>query len=270
MVYILSIGALPVLGFVLYRTLFRPKLHRQWEQFHKELPEVVVDANGVAMIKNIRHARYTEEFKYDLAYSSDIFNITHVKRVWFAIEPYARFQAHTFLSFEFTDGRFLSLSVEVRKTNAEDFWGWQVLVWNYEIFYVLADEQDVLYLRTNIRKDHVHLYPLTLTPNESQAVFRSVLESVNTYAHKPFWYRLLKRNCTIQPMRHLRVAAKSLPWWHIRYVLTEYADWVLYKYRLIDTHDTFENIRKQYYVTDKAQKLPCDANFSQAIRAEQL
>ena len=68
--------------------------------------------------------------------------------------------AHTFLSFGFEDGEQVCVSVEIRRERGESFAPLRALYRQYELLYVVADERDVLLLRTNHRKGgRVFLFP---------------------------------------------------------------------------------------------------------------
>ena len=235
--------------------------------FHSKMPRFEYDATGNVIAHNIRNARYRTESDYDISYSNGVFNTSKLVNVWFVIEPYNVGQAHTFLSFEFDDGKYLSVSAEVRKTREKSFRAWMVSIWNYEIFYILADEQDVLYLRTNIRKDPVMLYRLKLSREARQEVFKSVIKSVNYFYEKPAFYRILSRNCTNIPMSHIRAGNNLMPHFDLGYIVTSESDRVLYKTGLIDNDAPLSIIRQRYNVTEKAKDLKCDESFSQKIRS---
>ena len=258
------LGAITV--WLLHRNLSRPSHDRAWVPFHKELPYGEYAPDGTILVHNIRRARYRTEFDYNVSYHGGLYDPQTLKRVWFCVAPYKTGQAHTFLSFEFNDGRYLAVSVEVRKTHAESFKAWMVALWNYEIFYILADEQDILWLRTNIWKGNVMLYPTHLPRIAAQKVFASVVEGVNDFYKKPRFYRVLYRNCTSVPMNHLRAGAPTLPKFDFRYIATSEADRVLYAHNLIDTDTPLADARKRYNVTSKAQSLACDETFSKRVR----
>ena len=60
--------------------------------------------------------------------------------------------AHLLLSFGFGDDH-LAISIEARKEKGEGYSSVKGFVRQYELYYVVADERDVLRVRTNYRKD---------------------------------------------------------------------------------------------------------------------
>ena len=57
--------------------------------------------------------------------------------------------AHTIVSWEFDDGRHLAVSIETRKERGEVYSALRGFFRQYELYYVVADERDVVRLRTN-------------------------------------------------------------------------------------------------------------------------
>jgi hypothetical protein len=255
-----------VFAWFFYRAFSQPSHDRAWVQFHKELPYGEYQQDGTVVLHNLRSARYRSETDYDVSYSDSAIDPKELARVWFVIEPYKPGQAHTFLSFEFSDGRYVAASVEVRKTSQKSFKAWMVAVRNFEIFYVLADEQDVLYLRTNIRKDPVMLYPLRLSPEEAHCVLTGVIDEMNAFYRKPMFYRIFSRNCTSVPMRNVGKGSSKIPKFDWRYIITSRSDELLYNVGLIDVDAPLSVVQERYNITERAQKLLCDGSFSKRVR----
>ena len=79
--------------------------------------------------------------------------------------------AHTFVSFRFSDGQNIAISLEVRKEVDEEYSPTKGMFKQYEMIYVIGDERDLLPLRTHIRKEEVFLYPMNLTKDHSEELF---------------------------------------------------------------------------------------------------
>ena len=61
--------------------------------------------------------------------------------------------AHIFVSFDFAGGDHLAVSIETRKEKGEGYSTLKGFFRQYELYYVVADERDVIRLRTNYRHD---------------------------------------------------------------------------------------------------------------------
>jgi hypothetical protein len=57
--------------------------------------------------------------------------------------------AHTIASWEFGAGRHLTISIETRKQRGESYSAVRGFFRQYELYYVIADERDVVRLRNN-------------------------------------------------------------------------------------------------------------------------
>ena len=105
---------------------------------------------------------------YDRTYDLD-----RIESVDFVVVPFAEFQAgaHTFLSFGFSDGEHLGVSVEVRRKKGEQYSALASLVKPYQLMYVVADERDLSGLRANHRLDDVYLYRTKARPEDARRLF---------------------------------------------------------------------------------------------------
>src|SRR4030095_2145798 len=70
--------------------------------------------------------------------------------------------AHTIMSWEFDDGNHLAISIETRKERGESYSAVRGFFRQYELYYVVADERDVIGVRTDYRGERVDLYSLPL------------------------------------------------------------------------------------------------------------
>lgn len=68
-------------------------------------------------MRDVRNFRYKTVTDWTSAYYDATYDASQIERVWYLIEPFSSKEgpAHTMLSFEFSDGRFLAVSAEIRK-----------------------------------------------------------------------------------------------------------------------------------------------------------
>ena len=107
------------------------------------LPRALIEGDRLT-IENLRFFAYRPDGSVEKArYETRSYDLSKLDGVWYGISHFARFGlAHTFLSFEFADGAYLTLSVEARQTKDQSynpFWG---LLRAYELIYIAADERD--------------------------------------------------------------------------------------------------------------------------------
>ena len=169
----------------------RPSNERGWTLDQMVLPYSIREGNLVH-IKNIRNFTYRTTKDYSPGYYEKTFALDKIKSVDFVIEPFSNAaSAHTFLTFGFEGDHYISISVEIRKEQGETFSPWKGLLKRYELMYVIADERDVIKLRSNYRKDKVYLYPVKTTKEKMQALFLDMLDRANKLKEKPEFYNTL-------------------------------------------------------------------------------
>ncbi|MDO8492432.1 MAG: DUF4105 domain-containing protein [bacterium] len=253
-------------GFLIF---VQPENDRDWTQDQTVLPSVKFNNSETVTIKNVRNINYRSTEDYDLAYYDRTISLNDLAKVWFVVEPFGKYgAAHTFVSFEFKNGTFLSISVEIRKEKGESFSPIKGLFRQYELAYVIADERDVLRLRTNYRKDVVRLYPIKTDKEKIVSVFKDMLLRANETKENPEFYNTILNNCTTNIIKHVRkFSDKKIPWWDFRYLMPETIDELAYELGLIDTKLSLEEARKYFMITDRAQKHNSDLNFSKAVRS---
>lgn len=173
--------------------------------------------------------------------------------------------AHTILSWEFDDGRHLAISIETRKEQGEEYSALRGFFRQYELYYVVADERDVVRLRTNYRGEQVFLYRLRGSPEIARKLLLSYLGEVDRIAARPQWYNAFTHNCTMTIRFHARQAAVHNRWsW--RLLANGKGDELLYERGTINTSLPFAELRARSDITARANAADSDPRFSDRIR----
>ncbi len=245
-----------------------PSNDRNWNIDQAILPTVTIDDDTVN-IQNIRNFTYRSTTDYTPNYYDAIYNISDITRVWFAVEPFLQTKigaAHTLVSFEFNDGRYLAVSVEIRKEKGESFSPFKGMLRNYELMYVIADERDVLGLRALHRKDDVYLYPIKTTPERAQQLFVSMLTRAQMLQETPEMYNTMTNNCTTNIASHVNELFPERIPWDSSFLLPKSADEYALSIGLIDTNLPIEEAREKYKINERAKQFETAPLFSQKIR----
>lgn len=200
--------------FQFIKLLQKPSLSRNWSSLCENLPKIIFSEKSEkedVFVKNIRNAVYknNSEFDNEVEFLNKKYKLRNISKIWMMANPWAPFQTHIILSFQFGDNifdaSFLTLSYEVRKLAAVDFYTSQTIFKNFEGFYVAATEEDVFYVRTNIRKDeNLYLFPLNIDKEKSQKIFLDFAEEINNYSKKPIFYRIWRRNCLTETFKFFK------------------------------------------------------------------
>lgn len=155
-------------------------------------------------IKNIRNHLWTTDKDFTAQYYDDTFDITKLSGVHYVITPFSDSDgpAHTMLTFTFEDGKHLAISGEIRKERGESFDAVGGILNQYELIYVIANEEDIIKLRTNYRKNEVFMYPINTPKEKIQGLFRSMLIRADKLTKEPEFYNTLWNNCTTSLLTH--------------------------------------------------------------------
>src|SRR5437762_741234 len=135
----------------------------------------------------------------------------------------------------------------------------------YELYYVVADERDVIGVRTGHRGEHVYLYRLRVSPAQARALLLSYLDGVNRLARAPAWYNAFTHNCTTSIRLHVQDVGIHNPWdWHI--LVNGHADELLYERGNLNHELPFAELRTRSEVTTRAQAAESVPDFSPRSR----
>ncbi len=259
----------------IFSLIVRPSLVRDWNSDQAVLAHATFDGHLVK-IDNIRNVKYRSTSDYDVRYYDKSFDLDRLESVWYMVEPFAGYgagAAHTLVSFGFEGGDFISISAEIRKEKGESFSVVKGLFRQYEIVYVVADERDVVKLRSNFRRDEVFLYPVNTTKERMRTLLVSMLERANTLAIKPEFYNTLTNTCTTNIVSHVNEIVPGRVPWSLKVLMPAYSDELAYKVGLIGEGSkegamSLEAMRVKYKINERAEKVEKgeDEGFSRRIR----
>ena len=137
----------------------------------------------------------------------------------------------------------------------------------YPIYYVVADERDVVRVRTNYRGENVWLYRLkTLRPEGPRALLLDYVASINALAERPAWYNALTDNCTTsiqRHARHLNPGGNPFDW---RLLANGHMPELLYEQGRLDTSLPFAELERRSHIDARAKAADQDPAFSARIR----
>jgi len=246
-----------------------PSNERQWQPDLAKLPYATF-AGDLVTVHDIRNFDYRSEFDYTPAYYSKTFDINKLDGIdLFAVYWMGPAIAHTIVSFNFGNKDHLAVSIEARKELNEGYSTIKGFFRQYELTYIVADERDVIRLRTNYRKDpveDVYLYSLKGPQENARRLFLEYIEQINELHDKPAFYNTLLDNCTTAIWLNTRVNQDHLPFsWKI--LLSGYVPEYLYQSGRLNTQLPFEQLQQQAHINSVAQTADHSADFSQLIRA---
>ena len=238
----------------------------------KWLPDVAETAwaekNGDEVtFHNVRNCDYRTETDYTPNWETRTVRLSQITGVDLAINYWGSpWIAHPIASFQFADAPPLCFSIETRKQVGQTYSAIGGLYRQFTLMYVVADERDVIRLRTNYRRDEdVYLYRTKAPPDHVRQRFLQYIETLNTLHQTPRWYNALTANCTTS-IRSQNPEEERMPWdWRI--LLNGKADEMLYERGAIATGGLpFAELKKRSLIDERAKAADKDPQFSARIR----
>jgi hypothetical protein len=244
----------------------RPTHDRLWRVDVAVLPRAFIDGDRLR-ITGVRDFDYHTRHDFTIRYQERDVSISHLTSIDFFVSYFMPpLVAHTLLSFNFDNAPPLCISIEKRIDQGRGFNAVASLFRQFELIYVVADERDIVRVRTNFRHEDVYMYHIRTTPERARQLFRIYLQRINEIYARPEFYHLLTNSCTINIVRYARLAGKP---WRIdfRHLLNGLIDRYLYSMGLIDTDLPFDELRPRSRINDAGQAADNAPDFSERIRA---
>jgi hypothetical protein len=247
-----------------------PSNERDWQADVSVLAYADIEGDEV-VVHNIRNFDYRTETDYTPSYYDKRFDLRKLEAVdLIAVYWMGPAIAHTFASFAFAGGDHLAISIETRKEKGEGYSTIKGFFRQYELYYVVADERDVIRLRTNFRHDppeDVYVYRVQGPIENGRRIFMEYMKQINALRVRPEFYNTLTTNCTTAIWYNTLVNAEHLPFsWKI--LASGYVPEYLYQAGRLDTSVPFPELKRRAHVNARAQAADADPDFSRRIRAE--
>ncbi|MGH8606061.1 MAG: DUF4105 domain-containing protein, partial [Gammaproteobacteria bacterium] len=222
-------------------------------------------------VHNICNFDYRTETDFTPAYYDKTFDLRKLESVdliacyWMGPEI-----AHVFLSFGFGDNDYLAIAIERRDEQGEGYSTIKGLFRQFELFYVVADERDVIRVRTNYRKDppeNVYLYRAQGPAGNGRRLFREYMRKINELKDKPEFYNTLTTNCTSNIWLHTRINPGHLAYsWKL--LLSGHVPGYLYEQGRLDRSLPFPELQRRSLINSRAQSANQAQDFSRRIRED--
>ena len=243
----------------------QPSHDREWRPDVAVMPRVTVDGDRVR-IAGVRNFDFRSRDDFTVRHEEREVLLSRMTGVDFYISYWAEGPVgHTFISFIFEDAPPLGISIETRPEVGEGFDPVASLFKQFELIYVIADEQDLVGLRASHRDEEVFLYHTRISPEFARRLFLVYAERINQLADRPEFYHLLSNSCTVNIIRYANQAGREGSF-NFRHLLNGLIDQYIYSAGVVDTSLPFEELRRRSRITQAAQAAEGAADFSERIR----
>ena len=262
-----KVGALALLfsAALLWWLTLKPSNDGNWQPDVAQL--AWADINGDEFtFHNVRNCDYRTATDYTPHWETRRVRLSQITGIDLAIDYWGSpWIAHPIVSFQFADAPPLCFSIETRKAVGQTYSTIGGLYRRYTLIYLVADERDVIRLRTNYRHEDIYLYHTMVPPDRARQRLLEYVSSLNALRTQPQWYNAVTTNCTTS-IRSQHPSKERIPWdWRI--LLNGKADELLYKDGALVTGGLpFAELKAESLINDRAKRADASPDFSELIR----
>ena len=245
-----------------------PSNNRDWQPDVAVLPSATVDGDRVTL-HNIRNIEYRTATDFTPRYYDKTFDLRRLDSADLISSYWAgEAIAHIFGSFGFGGQEYVAISAEIRKARGQDYSTLEGFFKQYTLIYVVADERDVIRLRTTYRQppEEVYLYRTNVPPAQVRRLFLDYVRDLNRRVTQPAFYHTLTTNCTTTILFHAR-ASGGIARYNWKILLSGYAPAYAYEIGRLDTRLPFAELKRLSHINARTQAAGDAPDFSQRIRA---
>ena len=251
---------------LLWWLTLQPSNERSWQHDVDRVAWAEFAGDEITL-HNIRNFDYRTETDFTPRWETRDVRLSQLTGIDLAITYWGSpWMAHPIVSFQFADAPPICFSIETRKEIGESYSALGGLYRQYELIYLVADERDVIRVRTNFRKgEDVYLYRTMATPEQARVRFGEYLAALNALRDDPRWYNAITTNCTTS-IRAQRAATERMPWdW--RMLLNGKGDEMLFERGSLKTGGRSSAELKKASLINQRARAGDAADFSTRIRA---
>lgn len=243
----------------------KPSHDGEWQDNVAQVAWVEIQGDEFTF-HNVRNCDYRTDTDYTPHWETRAVRLSQLTGIDLAINYWGSpWMAHPILSFQFADAPPVCFSIETRRKVGQSYSTIGGFYRQYPLTYIVADERDVIRVRTNYLEEDIYLYRLTLPIEKCQVMFLEYVHSVNKLHARPHWYNALTANCTTS-IRGQAAGSVRLPWdW--RLLINGKIDEMLYEHGLLSTGGLlFDELKNRSLINKRARSADQDPDFSTRIR----
>lgn len=239
---------------------------RHWASDHARSPVIEIDGDHL-LVRNFRSFRYAGD-RTEERWVDQEFDLSQLAGCDYIVVPFKQDPrlAHTMVSFRFSNGPHLAISVEARREHGEPYSVWRALFRQFELIYVMGDEDDLLGVRATVKNDNVFVFGVGADMEGVKRFLLGLLQEAQRLNEEPAWYDTLRSNCTTNLVKSFEATTGKTVGWDMRLLFPGGSAELVYDMGLLDSSRSFEDLRQEAKIDERARTCPADASFSDWIR----
>jgi uncharacterized protein DUF4105 len=245
----------------------KPSNVRAWQPDVAQEPWAEVKGDEVTL-HNVRNCDYRTDTDYTPHWETRTVRLSQLTGIDLAINYWGSpWMAHPIASFQFADAPPLCFSIETRREIGESYSAIGGFFRQYELIYIVADERDLIRVRTNFRRgEDVYLYRTTALPEKARERFMDYIAALNELHAHPRWYNAATTNCTTS-IRTQHATSERTPWdWRI--LLNGKADEMMFERGALATGGLpLAELKARALINAAAKAADAAPDFSRRIRS---
>ncbi len=255
-----------ITGVFFFWQRLRPSNYRDWATEYARTPWAEIAGDQVT-IHNFRNCEYRTANDFTAHWETKTFTLSKLCGLDLFMNYWgSRHIAHTLLSFDFGDEGKVCTSIETRRERHEPFSALRGFFRQYELYYVIGDERDLIGVRTNYRSQDVYLYRLAgADPQRYRSLFLTYLRSANDLRDRPRWYHATMSNCTTNIRLNAQASGFAFAW-NWRLLVNGHLDELLYRRGIISSAFCFTETKTRAQIKSRARDVDSPLDFSERIR----
>ncbi|MGF6272578.1 hypothetical protein ABIB38_000934 [Massilia sp. UYP11] len=263
---LLLAGALALLAMLGWWQSLAPSHARACADDVARLLEASVDGERLTL-RNVRAFEWRTETDYTPRWETRRYDLSRLETADLVLSYWmGPHIAHTLVSFGFSDGQRLVLSLEIRKERDETFSAAGGFFRKFEQVIVASDERDLIRTRSNVRGEQVYLYRLRATPAQLRAALLDYLARAERLRRQPEFYNTLTSNCTTILFELARRIDPALPLDYRLLASGHFAEYA-YEQGALTSRLPYAVLRDRGHINARGRASDTGAHdFSQAIR----
>ena len=245
----------------------KPTNEGDWVSDNAKVSTITVE-DRVIKIKNVRDFTWRTSKDHDIKWNEETYKLDDLIGLYYIIEHIHKFRAlaHTMLTFEFKNDRFLTCSFEVRRKKGQRFHPWTGLWRSFTLIQIWATERDLLWLRTNLRKNETYLFPCATLPEKREAMLLQLCDRSNQLAETPEFYHTLVKSCSTSLIREANIVTPGKIPFSMGEVMPGYSVKPAIKFGVIQDLGGYKKTREMSRVDKLASELNSQEDYSKMIR----